>query len=322
MFTTLIVKPIFNLLVLIYAILPGHNFGLAIILFTVLIRVLMWPLIKKQLHNAKAMRELQPELKRIKKEASGNRQKESVMVMELYKERGINPFSSIGVLFLQLPILIGLYSGIRRIITDPFNLVSFAYAPLQHIGWMQTLASDIGRFDHTLFGIVDLTRSAVEKGGGIYWPAMLLVIGSAVTQYYQSKQLMPNDKDARKLRDILRDAGGGKQADQSEVSAAVGRSTKFFIPVMIFFLTVNIASALSLYWFVSGLVAMIQQGRVLSKDEEELEAEADKPSRKSGKTRVYVVEGEVVNKKSTTKSKQKPNSKKNSSKKPSKQRRR
>ena len=320
MFTTLIVKPIFNLLVLIYAMLHGHNFGLAIILFTVLIRVLMWPLVKKQLHNAKAMRELQPELKRIKKEAAGDRQKESMMVMELYKERGINPFSSIGVLILQLPILIGLYSGIRRIITDPHNLVSFAYAPLQHIGWLQTLASDIGRFDHTLFGVVDLTRSAVEKTGGIYWPAMLLVLGSAVTQYYQSKQLMPNDKNARKLRDILKDAGGGQQADQSEVNAAVGRSTRFFIPVMIFFLTVNIASALSLYWFVSGLVAMIQQGRVLTRDEEELEAEAGKPSKRSGKTRVYVIEGEVVNK-STKSTKQKSKTKKSPSKQTRKQRR-
>jgi YidC/Oxa1 family membrane protein insertase len=55
-FTTLIVQPIFNLLVLIYALLPGHNFGLAIILFTIVVRLLLWPLVKKQLHQAKAMR--------------------------------------------------------------------------------------------------------------------------------------------------------------------------------------------------------------------------------------------------------------------------
>src|ERR1700730_4191738 len=107
MFTTLIVRPIFNLLVFIYAILPGHNFGLAIIIFTVLTRLLMWPLVKKQLHTAKAMRVLQPELKRIKQEAKGDRQKESMMVMALYKEKGVNPFSSIGLLILQLPIFIG-----------------------------------------------------------------------------------------------------------------------------------------------------------------------------------------------------------------------
>lgn len=298
MFTTIIVRPIFNLLVFVYSVLPGHNFGLAIIIFTVIVRLLMWPLVKKQLHNAKAMRALQPEMKRIKKEAGGDRQKESMLVMELYKERGVNPFSSLGVVILQLPILIGLYSGIRRIITDPHNIVTFAYPFLQHFSWLKQLAGDIGRFDHTLFGVVDLTRSAVEKGGGIYWPAMVLVIGSALSQYYQSKQLMPNDKDARKLKDILKSAGSGEKADQSEVNAAVGRSTRFFIPVMIFFLTVNIASALSLYWLVSGIVAIIQQGKVLGQDETELEASINTPEpkkAKSGVTRV-IVDGEVIQK--------------------------
>src|SRR5277367_999048 len=112
-FTTIIIQPIFNLLVLIYAILPGHNFGLAIIIFTIVVRLLMWPLVKKQLRQAKAMRELQPEIKRIKKAAAGNRQKESMMVMELYKEREVSPFGSIGTLIIQLVILIGLYSGLR-----------------------------------------------------------------------------------------------------------------------------------------------------------------------------------------------------------------
>ena len=66
MFTTIIVQPIFNLLVLIYAILPGHNFGLSLIIFTIIIRLLLWPLVKKQLHQTKLMRKLQPEIKKIK----------------------------------------------------------------------------------------------------------------------------------------------------------------------------------------------------------------------------------------------------------------
>jgi YidC/Oxa1 family membrane protein insertase len=315
MFTTLIVRPIFNLLVFIYALLPGHNFGLAIILFTILVRLLLWPLVRKQLHNAKAMRKLQPELKRIKKEAGGDRQKESVMVMELYKERGVNPFSSLGVVILQLPILIGLYSGIRRIIDDPQNLIGFTYPFLQNFGWLKELAGNIDRFDHTLFGVVDLTRSAIGQGGGIYWPAMILVLGSAVSQYYQSKQLMPNDKDARKLRDILRGAGSGEKADQGEVNAAVARSTRYFIPVMIFFFTVNIASALSLYWLVSGIVAILQQARVLGQDEEELEAQADASVKKSKTT---IIEGELVEKPKTGKKKTSGN---RSSKKSKKRRR-
>src|SRR5205809_5324529 len=107
MFNTIIVQPIFNLLVVIMALLPGHNLGLTIIIFTVIVRMLMWPLVKKQINHAKAMRELQPELKKIKKAAAGDRQKESKMVMELYKEREINPFASILILLVQIPILIG-----------------------------------------------------------------------------------------------------------------------------------------------------------------------------------------------------------------------
>jgi YidC/Oxa1 family membrane protein insertase len=81
MFTTLIVQPIFNLLVLVYALIPGHNFGLSLIIFTIIIRLLLWPLLRKQLHQAKAMRDLSPEIKRIKKEAKKDKAKESQMLM-------------------------------------------------------------------------------------------------------------------------------------------------------------------------------------------------------------------------------------------------
>jgi YidC/Oxa1 family membrane protein insertase len=237
------------------------------------------------------MRELQPEIKRIKKEAKGNKQQESQMVMELYKERQINPFSSIGILIIQIPILFGLYAGLRRIIHDPHQVISFSYPFIRHLPWLQELAKDIHKFDHTLFGVVDLNRAALGKGTGIYWPAMLIVIGSAIAQYFQSKQLMPADKDARKLRDILKGAGKGEQADQSEVNAAIGRSTRYFIPLMIFFLTVNIAAALSLYWLVGGVVAYIQQSRILKQDETELEA-----STVTSVSNKQVIEGEVVEK--------------------------
>ncbi|MFA5004380.1 MAG: YidC/Oxa1 family membrane protein insertase [Candidatus Saccharimonadales bacterium] len=309
MFTTFIVQPIFNVLVLIYALIPGHNFGLAIILFTILIRLLLWPLVRKQLHQAKIMRTLQPEIKRIKKEAKGNRQQESVMLMELYKERGVNPFGSIGVVLLQMPILIGLYIGLRKVIDDPHSLVSFSYPALQHLPWMKELAQNIHHFDNTLFGFVDLTRSALGPKG-TYWPALLIVLGSAIMQFLASKQLMPTDKNARKLRDILKEAGGGKQTDQSEVNAAVGRNTMYILPVMIFLFTVNIASALSLYWLTGGIVAFIQQSRVLRKDETEMEIIAD--AKDSTKDVSKIAEAEVV---SQSKPKQKKSSKSKSSKK-------
>jgi YidC/Oxa1 family membrane protein insertase len=307
MFTTFIVQPIFNLLVLIYALLPGHNFGLSLIIFTIVVRLLLWPLVKKQLHQAKAMRDLQPEIKRVKQQAKGDRQKESQLLMELYKERGINPFATFPILIIQLVILIGLYSGLRRVIADPHALVSFAYPSLQHLSWMQTLSHNIHRFDDTLFGLVNLSRSATGSHGGVYWPAMLIVLGSAIAQYYQTKQLLPSDKKQRSLRTILKDAGNGQQADQAEVNAAVGRSTRFFLPVMIFLFTVNLASALSLYWLTGGVVAYIQQAILLREDEEEMEEIADKP----GRDVANIPEAEIVPKKpKTAKSKLKKRRKK------------
>ncbi len=285
----LIVQPIFNLLVLIYGILPGHNFGLAIIIFTIIIRLLMWPLLKKQLHQVKAMRKIQPELKRIKKDAAGDKRKESLLMMELYKERGINPFGTIGVLIIQVPILIGLYAALQKVLKDPSQMETFAYPFIQHLSWIQHIIHHIKEFDISLFGVIDLKRAALGHTGGVYWPAMVIVISSAVAQFFQSKQLSPDTKDARSLRTILKEAQAGKQTDQSEVNASVGRSMRYMLPAMIFLFTVNIPSALALYWFVSGLTAIAQQGFILREDTEEMESAAD--SKVGNK---QIIEGEVV----------------------------
>jgi len=313
MFTHLIVQPIFNLLVLVYALLPGHNFGLSIIVFTVIIRMLMWPLVKRQLTQTKIMRKLQPELRRIKKDTKGDRQKESLMMMELYKERGVNPFSTLPILVIQLIVLFGLYSGLRRVIDHPQTIVTFAYPALQHLSWVKELAHHPGDFDNTLFGFIDLSRSALGPKG-LYVPGLVLVIGSAAIQFLTSRQLMPTDKDARKLRDILKAAGDGKQADQTEVNAAVGRSTQYLIPFMVFIFTVNLPAALSLYWLTGGLTAYIQQSIVLREDEQDMEKLADsKQTRDVSK----ITEAEVVAEPSPKPS---PSPKKSSKKKNSKRR--
>lgn len=277
MFTTLIIQPIFNLLVIIYALLPGHNFGMAIIIFTILIRLILWPLVKKQLTHAKAMRELQPELKKIKAAAGGNRQKESQLTMELYKERGVNPFASIGILLVQLPILIGLYSSVTRIVKDPHQIVTFSYPFVHNLSWIQTLEQDISKFDDSLFGFINLGQKAFSQHG-IYVPALILVALSALAQYFQSKQLLPQDKESRSLRKILSEAGRGKQADQSEVSAALTRNMTFLIPVFVFLFGLSFPAALPLYWLTSSVVAYIQQARVLREDAAEADDSVKKRS--------------------------------------------
>jgi YidC/Oxa1 family membrane protein insertase len=289
MFTTFIVQPIFNLLVLVYALLPGHNFGLALIIFTIIIRLILWPLVRKQLGQAKSMRDLQPEIKKIKAATKGNRTKEQQMLMELYKERGINPIGTFPILIVQLLVLIGLYSGLRKVIDNPHQLVTFAYPSLQHLAWMKQLAGNIHLFDNTLFGFVHLNRTAFSAAG-TYWPALVIVLGSAVAQYYQSKQLMPTSPDQRSLRSILKTAGQGTEADQAEVNAAVGRSTRFLLPVFIFFFTIKLPAALSLYWLTGGIVAYIQQSIILRTDETKMEAIADAPT----KNVAAIPEAEIV----------------------------
>jgi YidC/Oxa1 family membrane protein insertase len=258
--------------VLIYALIPGHNFGLAIIIFTILVRLLMWPLVKKQLNHAKALRELQPELKKIKAGAKGDRQKESRLTMELYKEKEINPFASLGIVLVQLPILIGLYLGLRKLINDPQQIIDFSYPALHNLSWMKELSGNIHLFDHTLFGIVDLSRKAV---GPLYIPALLIAIASGIMQFLQSRQLMPQSKDSRSLRQILKEAGSGKNADQQEVNTAVGRGTMYLIPGMVTLFAIQLPAALPLYWLTSSSVAFWQQSLILKEDAEEADKSAD-----------------------------------------------
>lgn len=305
-FEIFIVKPIFNLLVVVYGLLPGHNFGLSIIIFTVIVRFLMWPLVKKQLHQSKVMKAMQPKIKKIKQSTKGDKQQESVLIMELYKEQGISPFGSIGVLIIQLIVLLGLYSGLKKVVDSPQQVIDYSYGWVQNLPWLKQLAGDISQFDSTLLGVVDLTKAA-KVGAEIYWPAMFLVFGSAIAQFFQSKQLMPVPEDGKRLRDILKEANTGKQADVAELNTAISGSMKYLIPIMIIMFTVGIASALSLYWFVGGIVAYIQQSRILKQDESEM----DKLGSSGSKIRVKnAVEAEIVSSKKT-KSTQKKNTKSN-----------
>ena len=283
MFTTLIVQPIFNVLVTIYALIPGHNFGVAIILFTIVARIALYPLLKKQLKNTKAMRELQPELKKIKKAAKGNKQQESMMMMELYKEKEIKPLSQIGLMIIQLIVFLALFSGLNRVVNNPQELVSFSYEPVRNLSFMQEVEQDITLFDNTLLGVVDLSRAAYDGETGLYLPAFLMVLGSAIIAYFQIRQTMPREKDSRKLRDILKDANQkGKEADSSEVNAAVGRNMAYFMPGLIFILTISFPAALALYWFVGGIIAYAQQTKLLQSDEYAMqEASAVVVSKKS-----------------------------------------
>lgn len=279
MFETFVVQPVFNLLTFIYAIIPGHNFGLAVILFTVVFRLLIHPLVRKQLRHTRAMRDLQPEIDAIKKSAKGDKQKVAELTMELYKERKISPFSSLGTITVQVIVLIGLYTGLRHVAENPNLVLENSYEWIRNLGSMKELALDISKFDFTLFGLVDLSRAAGSPNG-LYLPAFWLVIGSAISQYFMGKQTLPEDKNSRSLKKILKDSkAGGEKAGQAEVQAIMGNGLKYLIPLLIFLFTYGLPSALALYWLTSGVVGYFQQKRILEQ-EEALLTQATKPTPK------------------------------------------
>lgn len=269
MFDTLLVQPIFNLLTLIYALVPGHNFGIALIIFTIIVRIMLWPLIKKQLHHAKITRQLQPKLKEIKKATKGDKQAEQRLMMELYKEHGINPFGSLGIMIIQLPILMALFFGVSKLVNDRTQLLSLSYDTVLNLPWMKVIAADLSKFDMTLLGIVDLSKHPLHNGS-LYIPGLILALLSAFVQFLTSKQVMISDKDARSVRAILKDASNGKEADPTEMNAALMKLMIYLIPIISLVGFVKVASALSLYWFIGGLIAYFQQRKILGQDLEEL----------------------------------------------------
>lgn len=307
LFDLILVQPIFNVLIVIYGLLPGHDYGLALILFTILTRLAMWPMVKKQLRQTKVMRELQPELAKIKAKAKGNKQLESRLMLELYREKGVNPFSSIGMLIVQLPIFIALFAVVRLISENHANIAKYTYDFLEGIPAIKGAIAD--HINQSLFGIIDLTKHATQPGSDIYWPLMVLAVIAALLQFYQSKQLLPQPKEKRRLRDMLKDQAAGKEIDQAEMSALMTGKMVWLFPALTFLLAVYLQGALVLYLVVSSAVAIFQQARILKSDETDLEKLSEKTKTKVKKA----VEAEVVEK-PVAKAKKKPAKKASTSK--------
>jgi YidC/Oxa1 family membrane protein insertase len=238
MFNTLLVHPIFNLTATLYAFV--HDFGLAVILLTIIIRGLLWPLVSKQLHSQRALQELQPELKKIKEKAAGDRTLEGQLTMELYKEREINPFASFLPLIIQLPIFFALFIVLKDIVKAG-EIAKIAYEPVKHLPLIADIISGKATFHPTFLGLIDLTK-----------PAIVLAAAAGLTQFVQTKQLTPKH-----------------QSKDSQAQIMSGMTYAF--PALTFFIGLSLPSALPLYWTTASLVAILQQYLVLQRDVRELE---------------------------------------------------
>ncbi len=280
-FELFIVQPIFNLLLFIYSIVPYADFGIAIIIFTIIIRFALWPLVVKQLHQVKAMRKLQPELARIKKATKGNRQLESMQMLELYKKHEVKPFRSILILLIQLPIFIALYQVIQVFTTHRDSIDKFTYGFMQVFEPVKKLLADPSNFNEKFLGLIDLTQHAISPTGISIFLVVLAGI-AAYTQYVISKQTSPTNTNKR-LRDVLAEAGEGKQPDQAELNAVMTGKMIKFLPFMMFFIMLSLPGALALYYVTSNLFAAVQQHYLLKRDAEEMDKLAGQQIKAAGK---------------------------------------
>lgn len=285
-FDIVIVQPIFNLLMLIYSLIP--DFGISIIIFTILVRLLLWPLVKKQLHHTKAMRKMQPELAKINKQYAKNPQMRNLAMMELYKKHNISVFGPIGILLIQFPILIAMYRVVQIFASNRADLGKYVYGAVKNLPVANNLVNNPDQFNQNFLGIFDLTQHAISRNGVVVGLLVLAVL-AAVLQYLTAKQLSPNSDSKRRLRDILSEAGSGKEADQSEVNAVVSRKMMKFMPVMVFLIIIYLPGALAMYMTTANAVGYLQNLIILRKDSSEMEdianEKAPKPSKVKAKKR-------------------------------------
>ena len=320
----IIVRPIVNILFLIYNLIG--DFGTAIIVFAVLVRLAMIPLTKKQLYQTRLMNKLQPKLLEIRKNCNGNKQLESIQTMDLYKRYNVKPFSSILTLCIQLPIFIAVFSAIQVIATPKVNdnLFNRAYDFVAYDGsiiktieekqevYLADLANDeipaeekaSYDFHPQLFNLINLDVKASEVFSNFSWSAFFIFIcavAASVVQYFATKQQMmtKKSKQTKKFRDFLKDAEQGKDVDQNEINNfATGQMSKM-MPLMMFLIMFNLHGALAFYYFLSNLITMAQQKFILKKAEDNMDDLSDKAILKELKG---IQEGEIIeNKKTGTK---------------------
>ena len=287
LFDVVIVQPLLNLLMAIYAIVPGGDFGVSVVIFTIVLRFALWPLAKKQLHQAKAMRKMQPELKKIKEKYKNNSQAQGLAMMDLYKKHNISPFGSIGILLIQLPILIAIYRVVQIFALYREDLAKYTYGFMENIPVVKELIADPTHFNQNFLGFIDLTQHGISSDGVVIGLVILSLL-AAVMQYLLSKQMSPSTDNGKRLRDILAEAGQGKEADQAELNAIVMRKMTKVMPVFLFFVMVSLPGALALYMATGNIVAYFQNASILKKDEQEMEAlsaETTQKGKKSAKQR-------------------------------------
>jgi YidC/Oxa1 family membrane protein insertase len=226
LFHTFIFIPFYNALIGLISVIPTGDVGVAVVVLTILVKFILFPLSMKAVKTQMVMREIEAPLKEIKEKYKDDKQEQALRTMALYKEKGINPLSSIFVLFLQLPIIFGLYwvfykGGLPQINTN--LLYSFLSVP-----------------DHVSMEFLGLIHMG-EKSA-------LLALLAGVSQFFQAKFSLPA-LAPRQENSTFKD----------DLARSMHIQMRYILPVTVTFIAYYISAAVALYWFTSNMVAIGQE---------------------------------------------------------------
>jgi YidC/Oxa1 family membrane protein insertase len=225
LYTHFIYTPLYNGLVGLSDLLPFLDAGLIIILFTIIVKLVLFPISKKAVRTQAMMKLVEPELNAIKEKYKNDKQAQALQVMNFYKAKQINPFSSIFLLFIQLPIIFALYkifyTGFSPV--DTSILYSFITAPAS--------------INMVFIGLIDVASKS--------W---IMALVAAVSQFFQIRYSMPVLPPKKDKPTFSEDFARNMQVQM-----------KYIFPVMIFFISYHVAAALALYWTTSNIFMIGQE---------------------------------------------------------------
>lgn len=229
LFHSVVYQPLYNILIFLYNVVPGRDFGVSIILITVLLRTILIPLYKQQIESQKKLQELQPKIKALQERTKDDKEKQTKELMELYKENKTNPFSGCLPLIVQLVFLIAIYQVLIKISSngltvDESELYSFVTKP--------------DKINQLFISLIDLTK-----------PSIVIAALAAIAQYFQTKMLMGQQPKSEISSD----------SDKPDIAQMMNKQMLFLGPFLTLFIGIKFAAGLSLYWLAGTLFMLVQQ---------------------------------------------------------------
>lgn len=262
MFFTIIIQPMINFLTAIHGLFPNIDFGVAIIILTLIIKLILFPLNWKSIKVQKKMKVVQEKMNKIKDTVT-DKEQQAMQIMNLYKTEKVNPFSSCLPLILQLIVLIGLINVLNGYMYDKIKINGetqpIENALYQNIGFIK---KENVYFNKTAFGFLNLTEKAITKDSttnktsfNIYGIVLALISGAL--QYVQTKMMSP-----KKIASVE----GTKEDD---ITRAMNNQMLYVFPIMTVWIGLSFPIGLTLYWIVSSILSIIQQAVILKSSKED-----------------------------------------------------